>query len=60
MRFYHLGLTQMHQLEDNSTALIDLVAERDALKDRMLALNLETEQTRFTEEDVAPFKKATD
>ena len=35
MRFYHLGLEQMHKLEDNHHALIDLEAEKKALAKTM-------------------------
>ena len=35
LRFYHLGLTQMHQLDANSSALSQLVHEIDRHKERM-------------------------
>lgn len=56
MRFYHLGLEQMHQLEDNSHALIDLVAEKNALEERMHALGLETQQTQFDPSQLQSFQ----
>ena len=47
LRFYHLGLTQMHALDANSSAQAQLVGEMDAHKNTMLALGIDTEQTRF-------------
>lgn len=56
LRFYHLGLEQMHQLEDNNHALIDLVAEKNELEERMKALNIDTNQTQFDwETQLEPF-----
>jgi hypothetical protein len=47
LRFYHLGLTQMHALDANSSAQAQLVDEMDAHKNTMQALGIDTEQTRF-------------
>lgn len=47
LRFYHLGLTQMHQLDANSSALSQAVREIDEHKERMDALGLETDQPRL-------------
>lgn len=47
LRFYHLGLMQMHELDGNSSDHGQLWREVDALKQRMQALGLDTEQTRF-------------
>jgi len=47
LRFYHLGLTQMHALDANSSAQAQLVGEMDAHKNTMQALGIDTEQTRF-------------
>lgn len=47
LRFYHLGLTQMHQLDANSSALSQAVREIDEHKARMDALGLETDQPRL-------------
>lgn len=47
MRFYHLGLEQMHRLEDNHTALIDLLAEKKHLEETMTAAGLDLNQTQF-------------
>lgn len=47
LRFYHLGLTQMHKLEQNSSALIDLQVEKEELETKMAELGLELEQLEF-------------
>lgn len=47
LRFYHLGLTQMYQLDGNSSALSQMVAEIDRHKAAMEAKGLDTEQTRL-------------
>jgi hypothetical protein len=47
LRFYHLGLTQMHQLDANSSALSQLVAEINQHREAMQALGLDTEQHQF-------------
>ncbi|MFJ4135361.1 DUF3087 domain-containing protein [Pseudomonas cyclaminis] len=47
LRFYHLGLTQMHALDANSSAQAQLVGEMDAHQAKMRALGIDTEQTRF-------------
>lgn len=47
LRFYHLGLEQMHRLEDNNQALIDVVAEKKELEDKMTERNLELNQVEF-------------
>lgn len=47
LRFYHLGLEQMHRLEDNSHALIELSVEKRALEKQLEALQISLEQTRF-------------
>ena len=47
LRFYHLGLTQMHALDANSSGQAQLVGEVDAHKARMQALGIDTEQTRL-------------
>ena len=47
LRFYHLGLTQMHQLDGNSSAASDLVKEIDQHREHMLAHGLELEQDRL-------------
>lgn len=47
LRFYHLGLTQMHQLDANSSALSQMLAEIDQHQAAMRALGLDTEQYQF-------------
>lgn len=47
LRFYHLGLTQMHQLDGNSSELSQLVREIDAHREAMLARGLDPEQSRL-------------
>lgn len=47
LRFYHLGLEQMHRLEDNNQALIDVVAEKKELENKMTEKNLELNQVEF-------------
>ncbi|WP_207866524.1 DUF3087 domain-containing protein [Pseudomonas sp. 58(2021)] len=47
LRFYHLGLTQMHELDGNSSDHAQLNREVEAHKTRMQALGLDTDQTRL-------------
>lgn len=47
MRFYHLGLEQMHKLEDNHYALVDLEAEKNALAKTMQAHQVDLNQFEF-------------
>jgi hypothetical protein len=47
MRFYHLGVTQMYTLEQNTSGLIDLKAEKEQLAGKMQELGVDTEQTTF-------------
>ncbi|NMX90822.1 MULTISPECIES: DUF3087 domain-containing protein [unclassified Pseudomonas] len=47
LRFYHLGLTQMHELDANSSAQAQLVGEIEKHKAQMKALGIKTEQTRL-------------
>ncbi|MNU05658.1 hypothetical protein D3C72_2505400 [compost metagenome] len=47
LRFYHLGLNQMHQLDGNSSDHNQLIHEMDQHKARMEALGIDTEQTQF-------------
>ncbi|MCF7202095.1 DUF3087 domain-containing protein [Pseudomonas oligotrophica] len=47
LRFYHLGVTQMHQLDGNLTALGDLVREIDGHREAMQARGLDIEQERL-------------
>lgn len=47
LRFYHLGLTQMHQLDGNSSALSQMVREIDTHRASMEALGLDPDQPRL-------------
>lgn len=47
LRFYHLGLIQMHTLEGNQTAISDLVKGVDRHLERMTAMGLAPEQNRL-------------
>ena len=47
LRFYHLGLTQMHELDANSSAQAQLVGEVEAHKAKMEALGIDTDQPRL-------------
>lgn len=47
LRFYHLGLTLMHELDGNSSDHAQLHREVEAHKARMEALGLDTDQTRL-------------
>jgi hypothetical protein len=57
LRFYHLGLTQMHQLDANSSALSQLVHEIDRHKERMDALGMDTDQPRLNPAWIEAVKK---
>ena len=47
LRFYHLGLLQMHQLDGNTSALSSLTREIDQHREHMQAQGLDLDQTRF-------------
>jgi hypothetical protein len=47
LRFYHLGLNQMHQLDGNSSDHGQLIREMDQHEARMQALSIDTQQTRL-------------
>lgn len=47
LRFYHLGITQMYQLDANSSALSQMVREIDLHRARLEALGIDPEQTRL-------------
>lgn len=47
LRFYHLGLMQMHQLDGNSTALSDMTKQIDEHREHMLTEGLDLEQNRL-------------
>ncbi|POA17830.1 DUF3087 domain-containing protein [Pseudomonas sp. FW300-N1A1] len=56
LRFYHLGLAQMHQLDGNTSSLSQMVHEMDQHKANMEAQGLETEQSRLNPEWIAVVK----
>lgn len=56
MRFYHLGLTQMHQLENNHHALIDMKTEKDELVEKMTKKGMELNQDSFDPQWVEEYK----
>ena len=47
LRFYHLGLHQMHQLDGNSSDQSQLIREMDQHQARMEALGMATDQMRL-------------
>ncbi|MGK9065143.1 DUF3087 domain-containing protein [Stutzerimonas chloritidismutans] len=47
LRFYHLGLAQMHDLDGNSGALAEQQAEIEQHRQAMLAHGIDIEQTRL-------------
>ena len=59
LRFYHLGITQMYQLDANSSALSQMVREIDLHKARLEALGIDTEQTRLDPAWIEKVKKFT-
>jgi hypothetical protein len=58
LRFYHLGLAQMHQLDANSSDQGSLVREADEHLAQMQALNLDTEQSRLDPAWIETVKRA--
>ncbi len=58
LRFYHLGLTQMHQLDGNSSALSQMVAEINRHKESMEARGMNTELKQMNPAWLATVKKA--
>lgn len=58
LRFYHLGLAQMHQLDANSSAQGSLSREIDEHLEKMQALNLDTEQPQLDPAWIEAVKRA--
>ncbi len=56
MRFYHLGLTQMYQLDNNHHALIDLKIEKENFEKSLVEKGISLEQTEFNFKSVERFK----
>ncbi|WP_339514391.1 DUF3087 domain-containing protein [Pseudomonas sp. RL_15y_Pfl2_60] len=50
LRFYHLGVSQMHQLDGNSGEHVQMLAEINQHQEKMQALNISLEQTTFDPE----------
>ena len=59
LRFYHLGLDQMHQLDGNSSDHDQLIREMDQHEARMQALGIESGQTRLDPAWLEAVKQAT-
>ncbi len=57
LRFYHLGLTQMHQLDANSSALSEAVAEIDRHRERMQSVGMDIDQPALDSNWIAAVKK---
>lgn len=57
LRFYHLGLQQMHRLDSNSTSLVDLVVEKRELESKMTALGMDLNQIEFDESWIQDYKQ---
>ncbi|MHC8410862.1 DUF3087 domain-containing protein [Pseudomonas sp. Hz4] len=58
LRFYHLGLNQMHELDGNSSDHSQLTREMDQHKVRMEALGIETDQTQLNPAWIEAVKQA--
>ncbi len=56
MRFYHLGLEHMHKLEANSSASIDILAEKKEIEKKITELGLELNQIEFDPSWVERYK----
>lgn len=57
LRFYHLGLTQMHELDGNTGSLSEMMGEIDRHRDAMQALGLDTEQNQLESEWLESVKR---
>lgn len=58
LRFYHLGLSQMHQLDGNSSDHGQLGREMEQHQARMQALGIDPDQTRLDPVWIEAVKKA--
>jgi len=56
LRFYHLAIEQMYQLENNSHGSIELIAEKEAHEKVMQSLNMDLNQTSFEKEQISDYK----
>ncbi|MCQ4309928.1 DUF3087 domain-containing protein [Pseudomonas stutzeri] len=57
LRFYHLGLTQMHQLDANSSSLLEVRAEIERHREAMQAQGLDLDQQRLEPAWIGAVKK---
>ena len=57
LRFYHLVVTQMYQLDANSSALSQMVREIDLHQARLEALGIDPGQTRLDPQWIVEVKK---
>ena len=58
LRFYHLGLQQMHHLDGNTSDMLELVAEREALRGELAARGLPEEPLSLQSEWLDALKPA--
>lgn len=58
LRFYHLGLIQMHRLDGNSSSLNQMLQEVEQHQERMRAQHLDTDQPRLDPAWLEALKKA--
>jgi hypothetical protein len=58
LRFYHLGVTQMHQLDGNTGEISQMLREIDQHRANMEAQGLELEQNRLDPAWLAAVKRA--
>jgi hypothetical protein len=57
LRFYHLGLTQMHKLDGNSSSLSEAVAEINRHKELMESLGMDIDQPRLNPDWLTAVRK---
>tara|TARA_Y100001949_G_scaffold139391_1_gene121213 strand:+ start:2978 stop:3517 length:540 start_codon:yes stop_codon:yes gene_type:complete len=57
LRFYHLGLTQMHQLDGNSASLSEVTGEINQHRELMEARGMDTDQSRLDDAWLAAVKR---
>ncbi|MBB2494908.1 DUF3087 domain-containing protein [Aquipseudomonas ullengensis] len=57
LRFYHLGVTQMHQLDGNSSDLSQMVQEINQHREAMQAQGLDVDQQRLDPDWLATVKR---
>ncbi|MCQ4280114.1 DUF3087 domain-containing protein [Pseudomonas stutzeri] len=57
LRFYHLGLTQMHQLDGNSASLSEVIGEINQHRELMEARGMDTDQSRLDDAWLAAVKR---